>query len=287
MVLPCALLSTWLHAVVSDTDRYVDTVAPLARDEVVQRAAQAKLEQVVLTAINAEGRRFQATIKTVVHNATVRVIEAPEFPPAWEAANRSAHEQLIVVLAGDEDQLFDADGRISVQLNTLVTTVVGILDADGIVDASQLPEMEASFTFVQAGELDKARNVYTILNALGFWLPVLWLLLVAVAVLLAVDRRQSIRWLAYGSIIGLLLLMIGLRVARNRLIGADLVDEDLTLAVWNILLAGLKTSIWILLAGSLLVAVAEWLTGPTRSAARVRTLVGGSSDASTGPDMSS
>ncbi|MGD9959929.1 hypothetical protein [Nocardioides sp.] len=313
ILLPLALVSGWLAAVVTDTDSYVDTVAPLASEPLVQSAVEVRLERVALEAIDLDKREQQlndlladgslpprlrvglsalsgtarGAITATVHNAVVRVIRDPEFAVAWAEANRSAHEQLVAVLSGEDSELVDSDGRISIQLDTLLTTVFSILDDEGLVDAAALPELQASFAFVKADDLERAQRYYDLLDRLGYWLPVLWLLLVGLAVLLARNRRRAVRFLAYAAIVGVVLLAIGLKVARAHvtgLVGPE--DTDVVRAVWDILFVALRASMRALLVAALVALVLTWLTGPARSAVRVRQLAvspGRSVSAVTGP----
>ena len=50
----------------------------------------------------------------------------------------------------------------------------------------------------------------------GLWLPVLWLLLLAVALVVAVNRRRALAWLALGSLVcvGALLVAISRPAGR-------------------------------------------------------------------------
>ena len=51
VALPLGLLSGWVSAYVGDTDRYVDTVRPLAHDGAVKAAAVDYLDRAAATAL--------------------------------------------------------------------------------------------------------------------------------------------------------------------------------------------------------------------------------------------
>ena len=306
-VLPLALVSGWLAAVVTDTDQYVDTVAPLAENPTVTAAVEVRLEAALLAAIDFDQRQeqiaalledrdlpprvrlglralagpLQGALANAVHNAVVRVVRDPEFALAWAAANRSAHEELVTVLSGKQTALISPDGRISIQLSTLVNSVLAILGEQGVVDPANLPEVQASFTFLEVGDLTKAETAYTVLAKVGFWLPVLWLLLVGLAVLFARSRRSAVRFLAYGALAGVVLLAILLRIARNHVIGLVPDDTDLVREVWDILLVSLRVSMRSVLILALLALAVAWLTGPGAAAVRVRELAGASTSSLT------
>ena len=96
LALPLAIVSTWTANVVTDSDGYVEAVGPLADDSTVQEAVEERLEAEVLA-------RLPRLPPQTVRRAVVRVVEGPEFRPAWEDANRSAHEQLVTALEASED----------------------------------------------------------------------------------------------------------------------------------------------------------------------------------------
>ncbi len=300
VVLPLALVSGWLATIVTDTDQYVDTVAPLAENPTVRAAVEVRLESALLDAIDFDRRQQQiaalledrdlpprvrlglralagpleGALANAVHNAVVRVVQDPEFASAWAQANRSAHEQLVAVLSGQDTGLISGDGRVSIQLSTLINSVLGILGEQGVVDPANLPEVQASFTFMEVGDLTKAERAYSVLAKLGLWLPAVWLLLVALAVVLARNRRAAVRLLSYGALVGVVLLAIVLRIGRNHVIGVVPDDTDLVREVWDILLVSLRASMRTLLILALLALGIAWLSGPAKAAVRLRELAG-------------
>src|SRR5262245_56970478 len=51
LLAPLAIVATWAHDQVGDTDRYVETVAPLAHDPAVQAAISTKISDAILEQI--------------------------------------------------------------------------------------------------------------------------------------------------------------------------------------------------------------------------------------------
>lgn len=277
LIFPLAIVSAWLEATVTETDRYVATVAPLAEDPVVLAAVEKELTRAALELIDLDRREqeiqrlvnqrrvsaslqalldanrgaIREAITSAVAEASAIVVNSPQFPDAWADANRSAHRELTAVLSGEQSQLVDADGRVSIQLDTLVTTAVALLDEQGIVDASQVPEVQASFTFMQAEDLDRAQEIYQLLDNLGFWLPLLWLILAVVAVVFARDRLRAVRWLAVGAILGVVLVAAALGLARDQVVAAGVVEDPAVLnAVWGAVTIRLVDALWLIGIGA-------------------------------------
>jgi len=248
LLLPLALTSAWLATVVTDTDAYVDTVGPLASDEDVQTAAVDALEGAAVTSVeDATGTTLDAGTREQVAAAVGTAVASSEFETVWRAANRTAHDQVVRILEEDNDRQVTRDGRVVVELGPLYTSIVESLDERGLVRAAGVPPIEASVPLIRASDLDRVQAAYDLLDAAGFWVPALWLVLVALTMLAATERRKAAVWLAATSIGGLLSLVVGLLIARGVLIDelGSSTDYDLIGAIWDVLVASLYWAIGI------------------------------------------
>ncbi len=255
LLLPVSLLSVWVHGVVSDTDKYVETVSPLADDDVVKAAAVEELEREALQLAATTGTPLLPGTDQLVHLVVQRVVDSPTFRTAWEQANRSAHEQLIAVLEDRSDARLDDQGRVSIQLATVFGAIAQTLADQGLVDADRAADIDASFAVMDADQLAKARRAYDTLDALGFWLPLFWAALVLLTLFLAQRRLATTAKLAAASLLTLGLLALVLLFARDALT-EDLPQRDVALAVWDVVLASLWRAIEVTAIALLVVAVA-------------------------------
>jgi hypothetical protein len=289
VLLPLALVGAWAKAVALDTDRYVETVAPLAEDPGVQDAVAARMAAAAQRAMDLEARapelaqrlppalrpyldsaaqRGSALLtddvleaaQAMVERVTMEVVASPEFADAWAQANRSAHEELMAVLSGDPDQVGD-ERRVSLRLGTALGTVFGVLVERGLVDQADVPDVEVSFDLVRTGDLERARELYRWLDALGLWLPVAWALLLGATVLLGRSARTLV-WLAAGSLLTLGLLALALVVGRD--VAIDRVadrDREVAGTVWDTVLSSLWQLVGVAAAVAAVVLVVSWLAG--------------------------
>ena len=171
-----------------------------------------------------------------------------------EDANRSAHAQLVNTLEASGDSPVAKDGTVTIRLGTLLVAVIKTLDTQGRVDTSNAPDVRTDFHLVSAQQLERARTTYQLVHLAGLWMPVVWLLLVAAALLVAVSRRRALAWLALGSLVcaGALLLLVSL--ARREVIDRAATGEsDLVGAVWDVVTAGLRNGAWLAVAAALVV----------------------------------
>lgn len=248
VVLPVAVVSLWTDSVVTDTDAYVETVGPLADDPVVQEFVQRRL------VVETRTRLPQAPPR-LVDRAATRVVEGPEFRPAWEQANRAAHQQMVAVLGADPDSRVADDGTVTLQIGPLVVAVVKAVDPTGRVDTSTVPDIETTVRLVPADDLETARTYYRIVDEGGFWLPVLWAVLVAVSLLVAVRRLRALAWLGLGSAMTMSGLLLATWVGRSRVAEqAPSGQSDLVGAMYDVLVSGLRELSWFLFGIALAVA---------------------------------
>jgi hypothetical protein len=237
VLLPLSLLSVWVHGVVSDTDTYVDTVTPLADDEIVQAAAVEELDRATVQLLESAGVAPPG-VGILVHAVVRRVVASPVFRTAWIAANRTAHDQLVAVLEGRDQVALDDQGRVTIQLGGVYAAVAKELAATGLPGAQQVANLDASIAVMDADQLTRARRAYQLLDALGFWLPFGWMVAVLLTLVFARRKVAATAKLAIGSLVALGLLALGLTVARTRLT-EDLPQRDVARQVWDVVTAQL------------------------------------------------
>ncbi len=258
LVLPAALLANWMGGVVTDTDDYVRTVAPLAEDPVVQRAAEQRLQTAAAEAVQrATGGSLPPGGRVLTAKAAEQVVRSPAFGVVWRAANRSAHQQAVAVLEGTDGE----DGRVSIELDALVRPVLAVVARQGLVPGDRLPQAGAGFSVIDEDQLRRARGAYALLADAGLWLPLGWIVLVVSALVVAPRRLRVLTRLGFGSFAALALLLGGLFAARQLVVdgsGSSL-DADLLAAVWDVVVGGLLGTIRVGLVASALVLAASLL----------------------------
>jgi hypothetical protein len=265
ILLPLSVLAVWVDQVVTDTDRYVATVARLADDEVVKAAAAKELERETLALVAATGSRLASTgaARRLVNVVVQRAIDSPTFRATWVQANRTAHEQLIAVLEDRSNVELDDQGRVTIELGTILTTIAQDLASRGLLDADQVPDVQASIPVMEADQLAQLRRAYNLLQTLGFWLPVFWAASVLCALLLARRRLAAASKLAIASLLMLGVLAVGLVFARDS-VTEDLPDPEVAQAVWDVVVASLWRAIEVIAVVLAVVALVTGLLGRRR-----------------------
>jgi hypothetical protein len=298
---PLSVVSVWASGYMSDTDQYVETVAPLASDPAVQASVAAAVtdeilerldvEQVSEDALNAlaEQPRMPERVATILPALSVplangvsgfvgdqvgTIIRSDQFAQVWVQANEVAHEQLVKLLRGNEGGVVTAqDGAVTLQLGPIIAQVKDRLTSQGFALADNIPEVDRSFVLVQSDAVTRAQGLYRLLDALGTWLPLVTLACLVAGIALARDRRRAVLRAALGIaasmvVVGVL-LAIG-RVAYLDAVPSDVLDDEAAASVFDTLVRFLRTSLRATAVLALIVALAAWAVGPSSAARAIR-----------------
>jgi len=300
---PLAVTAVWLKSEVTDTDRYVATVAPLARDPALQRAVTDRITIEVFNRVDVEGLTNQAAdaltrqgvpdaagtvlhglakpiangVQGWVHDQVGRLVATDEFARAWTEANRAAHTQLVNALTGNgSGAVVVRNDTVSVKLAPFITAVKQRLVAGGFTLAERIPAVDAEFVIFESPDVGKAQRSFHLLNALGTWLPVLALGLLAGGVLAAPGRRRALVGAALGVALGMVLLGGALAILRpmylNR-VPASALPSDAAAVLFDQIIGYLRDALRTVLAVALLILAAAYLSGPAPAAVATRRTV--------------
>ena len=175
------------------------------------------------------------------------------FRPIWEAANREGHAELLRTLRDDRA------GEIRpLDLAVVVDAVLDAIRAQGLPIRDVEPP--ALVFTPDHRQLRAAQEGYQALDAARFWLPVVWVVLVAITLLVARRRLRALAILAGASLVSVALLWPVLGAVRSgALDSAQTADRDLAAAVWDAVTNSLDRSILVavLLAGAALIVSAR------------------------------
>jgi hypothetical protein len=298
LLAPLSVLATWAHGQVEDTDRYVQTVGPLAGDPDVQDAIAVRVEQIVfgyldidaateelVAAINQQGLPepaattlqaavgpLAAGIRSFVSARIHQLVESAAFEEAWIAANREAHSQLVMALTGEGDTVTVDRGEVTVGLASIIDAVREQLVAAGFAIADRIPDVDATFTILRSDDLGTVQKVLGVLDDLSRWLPVIGLGLLAVAVMIARDRRRTV--LAAGMAVAASMLLLGgvLNVIRPFYLDALPASSSTAAAgaVYDQLVSFIRLALRGVLVLAVAIAIGAWLSATQGAGATAR-----------------
>lgn len=241
LLLPLAGAATWTRNLLLNTDRYVNTVGPLARNEAVldrvstvltdklvhELDAQRRLDDKLPEVFDPVTKRISARVNAVIGLAVNAVVHSKQFQKVWDTANRVAHNQVRAMLTGTGPLGQDASGRVELDLGQALVEVRARAQAAGINAFNDLPldRVKAKITLFQSKALVHARGAVNALQVSSWVLVGLWIACLLGSVLLSVDRRKG--WFRVGIAVAIAAAILagGIVVGRHFYVDALAVRE--------------------------------------------------------------
>ncbi|TSD45417.1 hypothetical protein FFI94_004065 [Rhodococcus sp. KBS0724] len=295
------VLARYARSELLDSERYVQTVAPLGSNPVIQGEitnritdeidSQLDIEKVTADALatlteNAE-RVPQVVVglapviadqaKSFIHQTVGSVVSSDAFENLWVEANREAHQSLTAVLTGDTRAAVDISdkGEVSISLAPMIEKARSALVDRGFAFADRIPDIDKSFVIFESPKLVKAQRLVSALDKASAVLPWVILILAAGAIWCA-PRGSRLRTLSLVGItvaVAMALLAVSLSIGRAVYlddIPSDVLSQQAAGVIVDTLLLPLKTSLRAVFVLGVVVAIVGYLTGGSSSALAVR-----------------
>jgi hypothetical protein len=299
LLIPVSVVSAWAIRTVTNTDQYVTTMAPLARNQLIIDHLADKttdalfsshvVQKKVTGLLPAKAKPLVVPItnqvKSYAHGLALKFFESPAFGKLWDGLNRHTHEAVVDIMEGKTGPILDRvskNGAIVVNVVPALNTIVTELDQRGVTlfnpvkAISTQSEKGLAITIVSKDQIDKYSALFNTIVELGWAVPVAALVIGVLSIAVAVERRKALLRVALGISFVTLLFLAALATGRNFFLNEASglsFRRDVAGAVWDTLLRFLKADFrWMLLV-SLIVAFLAWVFGPARWAVGIRTHV--------------
>jgi hypothetical protein len=297
-----AVLSTWVKRQALDTNNWTNTSSKLLADKAIQNALGAYLVNEIFTNVDVAGQLRNALpkqtqalagpasagLRDLATQAVPQLLARPRIQDAWRQANRAAHKQFLTILNGGNAAVSTANGEVVLNLHTLVTQLASTLgiSAPSASQAAQarntaqqklgvtVPASAGTLVLMRSKDLKTAQDITKAIRHLSIIFTVVSLCLFALAIALAVGwRRIALRstgWCFAGLGIALLLVRrVGGNYVVNQLVNNESIKHPAHDA-WAIGTGLLRAIAIALVIYGLVIVVAAWLAGPTKSAVAIR-----------------
>ena len=286
-----SVVSVWAANTVTDTDRFVATLGPLAKNPQVQAGVSNRITTVVLNQLDIDSVVRQLSqaagssslppqtatllstlngpigsgLKSVVGTVVDQVVTSDAFANVWNTALRTAHVSFEKALTGKGGGTVNlTNGEVQIDVGPAVAMVKSQLVDQGFPGASRIPTVNTSFTVYKSSSLDKLKTYFRLLQIVGDWLPIITILIAAAGVFLARNRRRALIGAAIGFAAAMLVLGIALAVFRSFFLDqlpAD-VNTGAAGATYDALVRFLRISTRTVGALVVLVGLGAFLSGP-------------------------
>jgi hypothetical protein len=298
LLIPISVISAWAITTVTNTDQYVATMAPLARNQVIVDHLAAKatnelfsthvVQNKVAAALPPKAKPIVQPVvnqvKSYVHGVALKVFESEQFGRLFDQLNRRTHDTVVDILSGKQTTLtktLGKGGQVVLNLSPALNQLIDNLNSRGVTLFNPIKPILTNsnglgLTVVSKSQVSKFSSLFNTLVTLGWALPVISVALGVLGVLVAVDRRKTLLRLAVGIGLFTVVLLGVLAYGRTTFLNAansHKFDVAVAAAVWDTLIRFLKADLRWALLGSVLVALAAWVAGPARYAVWIRTKV--------------
>ena len=280
-----AVEAVWLRTTLQDEDQFVSTLESLPQDDEVAGALSIRVADGVVEAAGVEVFVSEAlpdelsflaspltnTIEDLIARLANEVVQSDAVTSAWTATLRVTHKAVSAVLTGNDRALAAEDGKVAIDLDEVGAVVLDRVEATGL----DLPDVEVSLgqiVLYEDEDLAAAQAVAQAINTMGWFIPVLALILIAGAIWVTPNRHRMVGILSFGTALALLLTLAAQRVGRSAILnGFDVeIEREAAGSAWDIILARLIQATWALLVVALIIGVIAWAMGPSERAHRVR-----------------
>lgn len=295
LLVPAAGLAVWSRNTLLNTDRYVETVAPLAESQAVIDDVATAVTNAIFAQIDVEQLlednlpprlAFAAgpitnQIESTTRDLVVKALESDRFAVLWREVNRQASASVVAFVTGanTSEVLQIQNGRLFLELQPIVEDVKARLTEQGIAIAEKIPSVGGSVQLPVANVtyLEDARSGVRLLNTLAYVLPWLAALCFLGAVLLARNRRRAIVWT--GLLVAAAALLVGLALAVGRgvyldSVTSEVVSQETAAVVFDTVVRFLRNGIRVIFFFGLLLAFGAAVSGPTAWATKTREVTG-------------
>jgi hypothetical protein len=300
---PLSVVSVWARGEVTDTQRYVETVAPLADNPAIQDAVATRITDEIFTYIDVSAIANEAVdtltsnrdlndrqkaalealvgpltsgVESYTADAVNKVVRSEQFAAAWTEANTLAHQRLDDALTGQnaDNAVKVENNQVVLDLNNLITQVKQLLIEKGFTVAEKIPTTGATIVLFNVPNAATLQTGYNLLNTVGFWLPIIAMALAIIGVFVCHVPRKALLWLGVGLMLTMALAAGLLAVGRTVYLAElpDTVNSQAAMALFDQLTAFLKQSLWAGAAGGLVFFLAGLVMAPNALSTAVRSL---------------
>ena len=202
------------------------------------------------------------------------MVSSQAFATAWVQVNTVAHQGLVRILSGQGGgALSTSNGQIVLNLGPLIAVAKQDLVAHGFKLASNIPPVTPTLALFQAKDLGKAQGFYRLIKAGKIVLPILVLIIIAAGVYVARGRRRALVGAGLGLAASMLVLAIGLEIARSIYLSSvpsSTLPTDAAASVFDAFVHFIKVGLRVVLAVGLVVAIGGILHRALHTAVQTR-----------------
>jgi uncharacterized membrane protein len=290
LLVALSLIAAYVRVTVLNTDRFVDTMQPIAASPAVQQAVAAKLDGAISSKVDYDALMQDVlpprvepyapaladALHTAVRNQLNRFVASDEFQKVWDEATRRAHARVVELLSTGESKRLTLEGdTVYLDFGAAVDRVRQRLQDAGLDRlAAAIPsDVDGQVPLLSSDAFVKARKGVHLIEGLAIVLPILALLCLGGHVALSHPRRRGLLRVALGLVITALVMLALVGLGRSAYLDAidrAVLPRQAAADIFDALVGLLRTGVRVLAVVAIVVAVVALVFGRTD---RVRALL--------------
>ena len=301
LLAPFALGALWAERTITETDMFVETLAPLQDDPAVQQTVATEVSTALIDAIDAKTRVTEALsqlngplaeirpdsaiaeaissgINGAIESGVTSYTQSDRFGDGWTAITTLLQEQFVNLLNRDTANAAVTlqDGQIVLDTKVAVEKVQAQLVERGVPFADRIEVPGREVVLADSPNLQTAATALNIFLPVANWLWVVVLLMFLTGILLWRPRSRGVMWTGVGLALGGALMYGGLELGQAQLVSAAPADyTEVLSAVSTTLLRFLANALLVMTCMGVSLAITGWLAGATPSGRKVRDAITG------------
>ena len=281
-----SVFALWAKRQLLETETWTTTSEQLIQDADIQSSLNTFIVTAIFDNVDVEARiadrlppelaalagPISGAVRSGADEVVSKALSEPKVQQLFVDASAAAQSKLIALIDDEGEFVATTGGVVTLDLKSVLESVTAQLGLPDV--AAKLPPEASSIEVMKSSELDAVQKGLNLLEKVGLVLTVLVLLLYAVAIALAGDRRrQTLRAVGFSFIFVGIVVLFARGAAGNLVVGSLSEVASSDAAVSSVYDIGssliLETGQSIVLYGIVLV-LAAWLAGPTRWATSIR-----------------
>ncbi|MGA1595231.1 MAG: hypothetical protein ACO4AG_01195 [Candidatus Nanopelagicales bacterium] len=237
-LLPLGTVTYWGNRTVTDSERYIETMGPLAYSEQIQDSLSVFITDKIEEQVDPEALVNQVfaglieeypslkalvpivagAIDSLIAQVVDRLVRSEQFQELWNLANTAAQKSIMAILEGNDA------GPVTLQGDEVVLDISALIDQvkQGLVERGfgaaaniSVPETDRQIVLLEAPQLAQIRTIYSLTSPIAASLIWIAVILLVGAVFLARRRPRMAAWAGGGAAVGGLGLVIGLGIGER------------------------------------------------------------------------
>ncbi|ONI71022.1 hypothetical protein ALI144C_51655 [Actinosynnema sp. ALI-1.44] len=250
---------------ITDQDRYVQAVTPIAADPAVRQELADRVSDAIAQKLTPGDLRLPDGVQRALHSAVTTFVESDDFRSGWVSANRTVQPEVVTMLRGEQSSLRIVDDTVVLDLGVVSDRVKARLVADDVPFAQRLPHVDAFVPLFSRPAIRQAIPSFGLLQDLSVILPIVAAALIVAGLALSARRRRTLIVTGAGLAVSGLLVLVYQWISRSQLISRSQ-SPELTRAFYEAFTGNLSVLLWVLVGVGLAAALGGAVVRPQSTA---------------------